>query len=714
MQNLRGYFFNFQSTGKYKTLKMYFAISIIILFSFNLQSNVQALKETHYKKHWINDSEFTNSTSPWFPVINGDISDVSAKISSEQANYEILGEKGLFSLIADPPLDSNWTAVSNTEYPTLPENAYITSDGCRVSHEYDDQTAVQNPSAHWDRNFTLPVNLTDYIITSASIDSIVYADASLNIDRAGDTEARNDHVDSMDTYDIGDYVRFYILISDLEKEIVYEVAHLQPEDLGSGDPPGTDILPDTNMITVPEEVLIFYLTSVLNTDKSNFTLTLGIRLHFEDNIADNWDYDKFNELIIKSVNLTFTYEKKIDQATIISWNQIGDAISGSKIEIKNATLNFKYKIDQMWPLSLSFNSEMRILINNYEIDRFIKLSSFSTEFQELKVGGFDVTSNILKNTNISLSIQIFIADEFALNHPIIISIDDVYLEISYVAWSETPPSTNNLIWIAFIISLIVIALLASLSLRSYIFQPRKRRKLSHLRLRTQKFKDINNIQGIILIHHPSGLPIFSHSYSTLMKGKKTIFSGFIQALSIIGEEFSKENQTISKDIKSIDKLDYHNTTELDLKKFQCLILDIEELRTVLILKSKSSKRLKRIMFNFSLALYLNVSEDLKNFDNDISSFPERIIPLLDEYFELHYKENFITELYEKDIQRIKKDFKLSKIQVQIMNTVFLILREKLSFRLLNIIEKLDERNENSVIDAIESLIEKKLIIPYNQ
>ena len=216
-----------------------------------------------------------------------------------------------------------------------------------------------------------------------------------------------------------------------------------------------------------------------------------------------------------------------------------------------------------------------------------------------------------------------------------------------------------------------------------------------------------------MIHNPSGLPIFSQSYSTLMKGKKTLFSGFIQAISIIGEEFSKEAPIKSKGIKSSDKLDYHKTIELDLKKFQCLILDIEELRTVLILKSKSSKRLKRIMFNFTLALYLKISKKLKNFDNDLTNFPEIIIPLLYEYLELYYKENFIIELHERDIQTFKKEFKLSKIQVQIMVTVFSILKEKMSFRLMNIIEKLSERDENSIIDAIESLIEKKLILPYS-
>ncbi|MHA1989184.1 MAG: hypothetical protein ACW98D_21380, partial [Promethearchaeota archaeon] len=566
------------------------------------------------------------------------------------------------------------------------------------------------------RNFTLPVNLSDYIITSASVNSIVYANASLNIDRAGDTEARNDLVDSLDTYDIGDFVRFYVLISDLEKEKVYEIAHLQPANLGAGDPDGgsppeNDILLDTNMITVPTEVLIFYLSSVLKTDDTNFTLTLGMRLHFEDNIANNWDYDKFNELIIKSVNLTFTYEKKIDKATETSWNQIGDAISGSNKEITNATLNFKYKIDYLWPSSLSFNSEIKILLNNYEIDRFIKLSSISTVFQELELGGFEVASYILKNTNITLSIQVFIADEFPLNHPIKITVDDVFLEISYLVWSETPPANNNLIWIILVIALIVIALLASLSLRSYIILPRKQRKKNALLLRTQKFKDSENIQGILLIDNVSGLPIFSKNYSELMEGKNTLFSGFIQALSLVGEEISLKKSLRSKGVHRnlIDGI--HNVIELDFKHFYCLISDIEELRTVLILNSKASKRLKRQLLNFGLSVYAKYAETLKKWDGDLTPFKEYIPPFINNYFDLHYKEFFKLTINRSDLEKTKKEFRLSRSELKVLYEILSIAEKDKIFKLITLLEKSTNKSEDLLIDSIEALIKKNLIIP---
>ena len=59
---------------------------------------------------------------------------------------------------------------------------------------------------------------------------------------------------------------------------------------------------------------------------------------------------------------------------------------------------------------------------------------------------------------------------------------------------------------------------------------------------------IGLIQGILLIHNPSGLPIFSRNYSDLMEGNKTLFSGFLQAISIVGEEVIRKDYIKSKGI----------------------------------------------------------------------------------------------------------------------------------------------------------------------
>lgn len=198
----------------------------------------------------------------------------------------------------------------------------------------------------------------------------------------------------------------------------------------------------------------------------------------------------------------------------------------------------------------------------------------------------------------------------------------------------------------------------------------------------------------------------------LIKSKKTLFSGFIQAISIIGDEISQEEPNKIDKIKSSKKIDSQKVIELDLKQFFCLILDIEELRSVLILKSRSSKRIKQILLNFTLAAYLKVSKNLEDFNNDVTQYSQLISPLLDEYFELFYKDNFITEYTTSDLQNIKRKHRLSKIQVHILEKIFMILKEKRTFRLMNILEELSDKNEDLLIDGLEKLIEQKLILPY--
>ncbi|MFX0083286.1 MAG: hypothetical protein ACFE94_16190 [Candidatus Hodarchaeota archaeon] len=702
------------SSRKAKFRKYFYIVIFIILSSFIFQIQVFALKETHYTKQWIKDSEFNFPSGPWFKVFNGDSSDVNASIHSGQANFEILGEKRSYSLIADPPIASNWTEVDNPSFPNRPDFDAITSKGCRVSHEFDDQSAIQNPSVHWDKNITMPVNMSNYIITGASIQARVNATADENIDRYDDYKnGRNARIDPavpVDQYGNGDYVRFYVLLSNLEKNKVYEIAYLQTVWLGDGGAPGTDYLYDTYMISVPQEDLIYFLTSSLSTDFNNFTITLGMRLQLEDNSAISLDRDTFDELIINFVNFTFTYEKKIDSYTSISLNQIGESINETDVKINDAVLNFKYKVNETWPDALSPNSELRIFINNYELDKTIKLKEMNATFQVLNLGAHDIKTYILTNINISVSIEILLADDFELDRKIIIAIDDIYLTISYTVFIRESPQ-NYLFWIILIILLVIIGILGSLSIRSYILLPRKQRQRNDLLLRTQKFKDAENIQGILLSHTTSGLPLFSKNYSELMIGKKELFSGFIQAISLVGKEISIRKNIHSKVLQR-DVIDgIYDVTELDFKHFYCLISDIEELRTVLILNNKASKRLKQQLLNFGLSVYAKFSETLKNWDNDPAPFKTSIQNFLNNFFTLYYKDSFKLVIKRNDLEKLKKEYRLSRSDLKVLNEIFIISEEEKIFKLITLVERLSDRNEDLIIDSIEILISNNLIIP---
>jgi len=422
------------------TLQIFYLNPINNSKDLNNHEQIQTSAQESFQEQWIENPDFS-STDNWTSTKGGlgDPQDVNAFIGNEAANYEVLGKKGTFSLTETPINGTNWTAVPNPDFPHGPTSNYSDAEGLKVEHLFDDHDANQNPSVHWDRNFTMPEDMSDYIITTASIQARVNATVDQDVDCPGDTvPIDGGGPNSLDQTESYDYVRFYVLLSDLAKEKVYEIAFLQPTDLGEGNPPGNDILSNTYLIPISEDVLIFYLASVLSTDYYNFTVTLGIRIYTADNY-NNYDNDEFHELLINSVILNFTYEKKINQQTSISWNQEGDKpddISSDNVTVNEAILNFRYMINDTWT-PLSPNSEIQVLINGFTHTETINLwDDAKTYFQDAKSVGFDVTYLIDEDKNINLSIQVFLADEFELNRTIAIAIDNISLYVSYTVFFD--------------------------------------------------------------------------------------------------------------------------------------------------------------------------------------------------------------------------------------------------------------------------------------
>ncbi len=407
--------------------------------NYDSAPNSQGIVQDLYTKEWLDNPTFETPIDPWYNTTEGDISDINATTTLNQANYEVLGKKYDYEFYSDLTQDSNWTKSKNPNFPAYPDTTNINASGACVSH-YWDESADQSVAVNWYRILNMPVDMSDYVITSANLTAIFNAtvQATPSWDQPGDdfTGAIDVLSDSgIDPADFqastGDYVRFYVWISDIANNSIFEVAYNQTWKLGQ-DSPIIDHINDTLMVTIPEDILIFYLTSVLSYNFNNFTILIGMRIWCEDNFpqdADNWKL-----LIIKSVSLNFTFEKKINQLTALSWNQVGNKIThktvGSTIDIINATLNFKYKIDKNWTV-LSPNSEIRVYINNRIHSETVKLSKAWSEFRDIKSGGFDVKDIVSKDDNISVSIEVYLADTFTLNETIIISIDNASLLISY-------------------------------------------------------------------------------------------------------------------------------------------------------------------------------------------------------------------------------------------------------------------------------------------
>lgn len=370
----------------------------------------ESYQEEYLNQQWLINNGFDTVIAPWFNDTDNAQGDLNATYTASEADFEVLGEQKTFSFVEDPPQSSSWTVAKDPNFPFYPDTYQITAGGCRVAH-YWDEGADQSVAVNWKRNFTMPVNMSDYIITSASIQSEVNGEVTTDSYQgySDGIEAGSDLGDETTQYATGDYTRFYIFISDLYDNNVYEIAYNQTTNLGQDDEPyEVASTPDTYMVPVTEETLKIYLASVLNNDDYNFTMTLGIRIWCEDNYPQ--DSDEWLNMFISSVNLTFTYEKKIDQQTSVSWNQIGNQIdTEDNPVVTNATVQLKYKVNQTWLATTgSQNSELAVKINNEQHSETIKLRDATGTYQEAT---FSVTNKILIGVAINITIELLIWDD---------------------------------------------------------------------------------------------------------------------------------------------------------------------------------------------------------------------------------------------------------------------------------------------------------------
>jgi hypothetical protein len=423
----------------FKVVLLLCVLSLSLLSFFFIDLNVYEKKENVNALHtaaessdtvqWLKNSNFSSSDH-WYTTFEGDTRDVNSNIDSEQANFIVVGDSGDVEVNNQtyPLEETTWSVVPNTDNVSYPQQYEINKEGCWVSHDWD-EGSDQMARIEWQSEIEMPVNMSDYEITDASISSYVNATVNSNIDTPKDDddgiggEALTDNATS-------DYVRFYVIISSLDNSTSYEIAHNQTTNLGQNSPE-IIYLYDTKMETYSKERLISFLTKVLKNHQKKFRLILGMRIWSEDNTST--DDDTWENLLIKNVTLSLSYKKKINQLSSVSWKQDATKIESLKtspndlIQIQKATLSFKYKIDKNWLDYISSqNSELRIIINNNQHPETIKLTKFIQDFQNVS---FEI-KDLIRNS-INITIQVFLADNKRLNETIKISIDDVFLELTY-------------------------------------------------------------------------------------------------------------------------------------------------------------------------------------------------------------------------------------------------------------------------------------------
>ncbi|MFW9941929.1 MAG: hypothetical protein ACFFFT_12875 [Candidatus Thorarchaeota archaeon] len=472
-------------------------------------TRVQISGEIPGEQQWIKNSNFS-SQEYWFVEYEGDNTDVNGVVSGEQANFEIIGELWTFSNVSGIPDNVSWTPGKKSEISITPDIYDIDQFGCFATHEYMESggnnlygvpanQSRNNPIIHWNRIIPMPNDMSDYTITSAQLSAMFNGSADLNIETPYEVIEGWDDVPATGYAAEYDHARFYVQVSDLNKLEVYEVAYNQTVGLGSGyhGRTGRDgtltasIVNNTLMKVVEDDELIFYLSRVLSHNYKNFTLTLGIDIYNEDNYASA-DLDTWYDLYIKSCNLTFDYQKNIDRFSSISWKQNCEKISSLStypVIVQNATLNFNYKIDELWNSSLSPNSEIRILINDNKHTETVNLSTATTSFQEAKIGGFDVSNLITDDVN--LSVQVYLADDFILDNNITISIDDVSLDISYIILEpdEAIQKGEDITWLVYTLIATIGGIIIVFGMYQVYFKfPPMVRKIRKLKKKVKKEK----------------------------------------------------------------------------------------------------------------------------------------------------------------------------------------------------------------------------------
>ncbi|TKJ19368.1 MAG: hypothetical protein CEE43_15775, partial [Promethearchaeota archaeon Loki_b32] len=449
---------------------------------------------SHNNISWVVNPTFEDPVDPWFSSIDGDISDAITSTSPNQANFAIIGNSGKYNFTEIP--DETWQVSSNPEWGPLPDLAYYNNNystdnyGAFLTYTWDENGAGgqlgQLPSVQWKKIIpNVPVDMSDYIITSASLKVIFNATVQATDHTNGGIDCPGDTVGQFFN---GDFVRFYVKLSDPNNITRFSQAYNQSRYLGQdarADGFGKDHFPNS-ILSPSESRLIGDLESLFKLNHTSLTILIGINIFCEDNNAA-FDHDYWEKLRIKYVNLTFTYEKKIDEHTSLSWNQELNAINGSNVQITDAILRFKFKIDQNWTES-SQNSHIRIFIDDRKYQQTISLIDyvFSSSFQEANTDGYDISSKILPYENFTLTIQVYIADEFGLAEDITISITDVNLYISYTETFPDPPSIISEPW--FFSALLAIVSVATVCLGGYFIAYQRVLKYPRPVRKVRKFK----------------------------------------------------------------------------------------------------------------------------------------------------------------------------------------------------------------------------------
>ncbi|MFX1275787.1 MAG: hypothetical protein ACFFAT_12150 [Promethearchaeota archaeon] len=367
-----------------------------------LRNSAGTYKQYFLDQEWLTNNGFDSGTTNWTESLVDANNDLNVFYESGVAGFEVLGDEGSYTY-NEIPTYSDWGDSIDNPYTDFgpPDNVDISdgfSNGAYLYHKWDDgYPDPQHAGTFWRMDVSTDDNISDYEIVSAELSAHVSSSSGGNLEA-------------------NDKGMLYVILTDPSETYRYKVAERTFYQSTYTNYP---------MFVVNESVLISVLESVLNEDKQNFAMFIGIESEFVDDDI-GYDDDTWNYLRIDRVSLNFTYKKVINYESAVSWNQKGNALpSGSTVT--EAKVFLEYMINDTWPAS-SPNSEIIVYINDDPYIETIELKDATTSFQNVT---FDVTSRILNDIEINITIELLINDNFNLSKTIKVSLDNIYLNITY-------------------------------------------------------------------------------------------------------------------------------------------------------------------------------------------------------------------------------------------------------------------------------------------
>ncbi|MFX1570266.1 MAG: hypothetical protein ACFFCV_18050, partial [Promethearchaeota archaeon] len=166
-----------------------------------------------------------------------------------------------------------------------------------------------------------------------------------------------------------------------------------------------------------------------------------------------------------------------------------------------------------------------------------------------------------------------------------------------------------------------------------------------------------------------------------------------------------------KEKKKHKEVHYEHIIELNFKFFHLLICDYQSLRTLFILKEKSSEKLKSQLFLLSREICSRFSEDIENYNGKAIKFDDDIDLLLNKFLFLYFNEPFRINQGETHIESIKKSREFEAMASRVLNVIITLTKFNKEFTIDRIIKEIGEQHIDVIYGGLHSLIENRIILP---